>query len=70
MQQHSMFQFTACECHPKGSEPTVSGVIDCNLDSGQCPCLPNVIGRKCDVCDDGFWNIESGNGKNSCRAKH
>ena len=56
-------RITACDCHSRGSEPTSSGVIDCNLRDGQCPCLPNVIGRRCDQCEPGYWNLDSGIGK-------
>ena len=28
--------------------------------SGRCPCKDTVVGVKCDVCRDGYHNIEDG----------
>ncbi|KAL4219663.1 Laminin-type epidermal growth factor-like domai [Mactra antiquata] len=54
----------ACNCYPAG---TVSaGVLNCNPTTGDCPCLPNVRGRQCDECLDGFWNLDSGQGCEAC----
>ncbi|XP_055377658.1 laminin subunit beta-1 isoform X2 [Condylostylus longicornis] len=36
---------TSCECHPTGSKSK-----HCELFGGHCPCKPNVVGRKCDMC--------------------
>lgn len=33
---------------------------------GNCHCKPNVIGRDCNECKNGYWNIGSGNGCDSC----
>lgn len=52
----------ACECDCDGS-------IDenhCDLSTGQCSCKPNVIGLQCDKCKDGYWNLISGLGCESC----
>ncbi|CAK9295411.1 unnamed protein product [Gordionus sp. m RMFG-2023] len=38
----------------------------CDKLSGQCPCLPNVIGLSCDACLPAFWNIASGKGCQAC----
>lgn len=58
----------ACDCHPHGSvtRPGQEG-IPCDQRTGQCSCLPNVIGRKCDQCFEAHWNINSGNGCEPCR---
>lgn len=34
--------------------------------TGNCRCKPNVIGRNCNECQNGFFNIVSGNGCESC----
>ena len=53
--------FLACNCYPLG---TVSaGVLACNPTTGDCPCLPNVKGRQCDMCEVGYWNLASGQGE-------
>ena len=53
---------SACNCNPSGTiiQP---GVIGCDPQTGQCPCLPSVGGRQCERCDPGYWNLESGNGQ-------
>ncbi|XP_052278966.1 laminin subunit beta-1-like [Dreissena polymorpha] len=38
----------------------------CNRDTGQCPCLPNVVGKRCDMSAPGFWNMTPGNGSIGC----
>jgi len=38
----------------------------CNSTTGQCPCLPNVIGLTCDECKPNHWKIASGNGCEPC----
>ena len=48
------FSFIACECVATGSDDkTCDG-------RGRCSCLDNVIGDKCDICKDGYHNIEEG----------
>lgn len=52
----------ACECFGLGSHAGVQ----CDRVTGQCSCLPNVIGKHCDQCQDGYWDINSGVGCQSC----
>ncbi|KAK2821103.1 hypothetical protein Q7C36_020446 [Tachysurus vachellii] len=47
-----------CSCSALGSLHSV-----CDAVTGQCVCRPNVVGRSCDRCAEGFWNLSSG-----CRA--
>lgn len=55
---------TECVCNSNGTDP---GLIEtCNHVTGQCKCLPNVIGTQCDKCADGFWNLDSGEGCKRC----
>uniref|UniRef100_UPI00358E9050 laminin subunit beta-2-like isoform X2 n=1 Tax=Myxine glutinosa TaxID=7769 RepID=UPI00358E9050 len=42
----------ACYCHPEGSMEHT-----CKPDGGQCPCRPHVIGRRCDQCAAGSYNL-------------
>jgi len=42
-----------CNCKPEG---VLGGNLDCDLDIGSCDCKPNVDGRKCDTCINGYWN--------------
>lgn len=52
---------TECHCSPHGSVTQT-----CHKHTGQCTCRANVIGRICDRCADGFWQLESGVGCHSC----
>ena len=38
-----------CECDASG----VNSAVPCNPVNGQCVCLPNRIGRRCDDCQQG-----------------
>ena len=50
------FKFSACDCNSYGSFHSSCSPI------GKCNCKPNVNGTKCDVCDDTYYNLQSGNG--------
>ncbi|XP_076373479.1 laminin subunit beta-1-like isoform X2 [Tachypleus tridentatus] len=53
----------ACICNPLGTDPIVD---HCDSITGQCTCLPNVIGKACDQCSLNHWNLSSGEGCKSC----
>ncbi|XP_061922418.1 laminin subunit beta-1b [Entelurus aequoreus] len=58
-----------CMCHPEGTAlHTCSTPDECECDqrSGQCPCLPNVVGQNCDGCAEDTWNMASGEGCHRC----
>lgn len=55
---------TECVCNVNGTDPGLQDT--CNFETGQCKCLPNVIGIQCDKCADGFWNLGSGVGCEKC----
>ena len=57
----------ACNCHSMGSLSTGrdDGVIECDA-NGQCPCQVRVEGMMCDMCTEGYWNIDSGTGCERC----
>lgn len=44
----SNYDILACDCNPDGSE-----YLQCDPQTGQCPCLPGITGMKCDRCDRG-----------------
>lgn len=52
-----------CVCDILGTDK-LQGV--CNKTTGQCPCLPNVIGFNCDQCLPNHWKIASGTGCEPC----
>ncbi|XP_044268909.1 laminin subunit gamma-1 isoform X1 [Tribolium madens] len=54
-----------CECNPAGTESN-GGSIECDRITGSCHCKPHVIGRNCDQCEDGYFNLRSGEGCHSC----
>ncbi|XP_058998586.1 laminin subunit gamma-3 isoform X2 [Mustela lutreola] len=52
-----------CDCHPEGS---VSEQRTCDPVTGQCPCLPHVMGRDCGRCSPGFYDLQAGRGCRRC----
>ncbi|ESP04836.1 hypothetical protein LOTGIDRAFT_211656 [Lottia gigantea] len=52
----------SCNCFQNGTRKD----IGCDQTTGQCACLPHVIGPRCDSLEIGFWNINSGNGGEPC----
>ena len=52
---------SACDCYYTGSFG-----IECDQTTGQCECLPFVVGRQCVECEEGYWDLESGRGCQPC----
>lgn len=52
-----------CVCHILG---TNSSAGNCDPTNGQCHCLPNVSGLRCDACNLNHWKIASGEGCEAC----
>ncbi|XP_053208622.1 laminin subunit beta-1-like [Panonychus citri] len=52
-----------CVCSAVGTQITEE---ICDHVSGQCPCLPNVVGTRCDKCEINHGNIKSGIGCFPC----
>ena len=57
-----MFTFSDCDCDEKGSENLV-----CENKTGQCPCIKNVTGKKCDKCEEGKYDFENGPCEKDCK---
>ncbi|XP_075455855.1 laminin subunit beta-4 isoform X2 [Ascaphus truei] len=61
-----------CACNPLGTHVENCSIYDevgecvCDRTTGQCPCLPNVIGTSCDTCAPGYWDMASGKGCQPC----
>ncbi|XP_039575088.1 laminin subunit alpha-5 isoform X1 [Passer montanus] len=51
---HPLIGCEDCNC----SRPGVQELAEpgCDVDSGQCRCKPNVIGRQCDLCAPGYYH--------------
>ena len=45
--------YVACDCEPLG----IGSNDTCNAETGQCPCKQLVTGRRCDICDDGYFGL-------------
>ncbi|XP_059469528.1 laminin subunit beta-1 isoform X2 [Neocloeon triangulifer] len=54
---------TECICNILGTDKAVG---ECDRSTGQCPCLPNVVGLSCDQCAENHWKIASGEGCEAC----
>lgn len=52
-----------CICNILGTDRAAG---DCDRETGQCPCLLNVIGQSCDRCAPNHWKIASGSGCEPC----
>ncbi|VDK43423.1 unnamed protein product [Anisakis simplex] len=52
-----------CVCNDLGTNRTAGA---CDRVSGQCVCLPNVIGQQCDVCAPQHFDLASGKGCEAC----
>uniref|UniRef100_A0A670J476 Laminin subunit beta 4 n=1 Tax=Podarcis muralis TaxID=64176 RepID=A0A670J476_PODMU len=59
-----------CDCNPLGVDPVKcpsgNGFCLCDQMTGICPCLPHVVGTKCDQCAAGYWNMIQGTGCRIC----
>lgn len=52
-----------CDCDVLGTDGEIQF---CDRTNGQCPCLKNVEGIRCDRCKENFWKIASGKGCEAC----
>ncbi|XP_040199485.1 laminin subunit beta-4-like isoform X1 [Rana temporaria] len=63
---------TSCVCNSTGTKDETCSIYEevgecvCDRTTGQCPCLPNVIGIRCDNCAPGYWGFSSGKGCKPC----
>lgn len=48
-----------CDCHVNGTEGEL-----CHVNGGQCPCKVNYIGKKCDMCQIGYYDFPECGRKN------
>ncbi|XP_046998702.1 laminin subunit gamma-1 isoform X2 [Schistocerca americana] len=55
-----------CQCYPPGTVETGFGPPVCDQISGQCQCKPHIYGKNCDHCEEGYYNIISGEGCQAC----
>lgn len=59
-----IFNFLACNCDQDGTED--HSAKNCDQTTGQCNCLPNVIGKTCDQCKPDHFGLKSGEGCTFC----
>ncbi|CAK9803904.1 Laminin subunit beta-1 [Anthophora quadrimaculata] len=52
-----------CQCDVLGTDRNAG---PCDHRTGQCPCLPHVIGVFCESCEENHWRIASGQGCDPC----
>ncbi|XP_065226711.1 laminin subunit gamma-1 [Planococcus citri] len=55
-----------CLCNPLGTLELDSGELNCDQLNGQCKCKSHVIGTNCDECEPGYFDLNSGQGCQSC----
>jgi len=55
-----------CQCYSRGTLELDSRTLKCDQNTGQCDCKAYVTGRNCDRCEDGFFDLDSGNGCQQC----
>uniref|UniRef100_A0A8C3PFP2 Laminin subunit alpha 5 n=1 Tax=Chrysemys picta bellii TaxID=8478 RepID=A0A8C3PFP2_CHRPI len=51
---HALIGCEDCNCSRTGVQELAEP--GCDVDSGQCRCKPNIIGRRCDVCASGYYH--------------
>ncbi|XP_051518234.1 laminin subunit alpha-5 [Myxocyprinus asiaticus] len=54
----TVYGCSTCECNTVG---TMSEVAECTQNTGQCYCKPNVCSGTCNVCKDGYFNLQKSN---------
>lgn len=61
-----------CDCDPAGSmeDGSCDSVTDPEYEqvAGRCQCKPNVEGKRCDTCKDGFWKLDQ-NSEDGCELR-
>uniref|UniRef100_A0A670I4A0 Laminin subunit alpha-5 n=1 Tax=Podarcis muralis TaxID=64176 RepID=A0A670I4A0_PODMU len=50
---HPLVGCEDCNCSSPGTQDLAEP--GCNIDSGQCRCKPNIVGRQCDLCAPGYY---------------
>ncbi|XP_039103134.1 laminin subunit beta-1 [Hyaena hyaena] len=60
--------YVECVCNSLGTVRDHCNGSDCQCDktTGQCSCLPNVVGQNCDRCAPNTWQLASGTGCDPC----
>ncbi|ENN75571.1 hypothetical protein YQE_07914, partial [Dendroctonus ponderosae] len=55
-----------CQCYAVGTQSDPTGELICHSTTGDCACKERVVGKNCDKCEEGFYNLQSGEGCQSC----
>uniref|UniRef100_A0A8C1MUB0 Laminin, alpha 5 n=1 Tax=Cyprinus carpio TaxID=7962 RepID=A0A8C1MUB0_CYPCA len=60
----TVYGCSSCDCNTLG---TMSEVAECAQSTGQCYCKPNVCSGTCNVCKDGYFNLQKNNYFGCCQ---
>ncbi len=57
-----------CLCYAPGTKKPSADyeVLECQQTDGQCQCLPHATGKRCELCEPGYFNLTSGQGCERC----
>ncbi|KAJ8934790.1 hypothetical protein NQ318_023168, partial [Aromia moschata] len=55
-----------CQCYPPGTQEDILGAPTCDQITGSCHCKSHVTGKNCDKCENGYYNLHSGEGCQTC----
>ncbi|CAH1999429.1 unnamed protein product [Acanthoscelides obtectus] len=55
-----------CQCYPPGTDHSPSGSLVCDQITGVCICKHRVVGKNCNQCEDGYYDLHNEDGCQPC----